>query len=186
MRATPTRHSLGGVERDVVTGEPEQVVQDDEEQFAAARQHQPVQVTVTGRNRCYSLAGPAVARAVEALQALAPPLPVRALRAARTGTALAFVRTCYDHLAGQLAIALAGALVDRDVIGPLQSGAVGELRQPHHELLHFLGVSAAAATSRRRPAVGGCLDCTQRVPHLAGGLGAQLLSGMTDRAASDR
>ncbi|MBA3279018.1 MAG: transcriptional regulator, partial [Geodermatophilaceae bacterium] len=43
-----------------------------------------------------------LARAIEALQALAPPLPVRSLRAARTSTALGFARTCYDHLAGEL------------------------------------------------------------------------------------
>lgn len=140
-----------------------------------------IAVTVTGRNRYYSLASAEVARAVEALQALAPPLPVRSLRAARTGPALAFARTCYDHLAGELAVALTGALVDRGVIAPLQSGAVGKIRQPEHELLRFLGVASAAPSSGRRPAVRGCLDWTQRVPHLAGGLGAQVLSGITEQ-----
>lgn len=140
-----------------------------------------IQVSVSGRNRYFSLASAEVARAVEALQALAPPLPVGSLRAARTGTALAFARTCYDHLAGELAVALAGAHVDRGVIAPLQSGAVGELRQPEHDLLRFLGVGAAELASGRRPAVRGCLDWTQRVPHLAGGLGAQVLSGMTEQ-----
>jgi len=140
-----------------------------------------IEVTVTGRNRYYSLASAEVARAVEALQALAPPLPVRSLRAARTGTALAFARTCYDHLAGELAVALAGVLMDRGVIAPLHAGAVGKLRQPEHELLHFLGVPAGAPITGRRPAVRGCLDWTQRVPHLAGGLGAQMLSGMTEQ-----
>jgi DNA-binding transcriptional ArsR family regulator len=140
-----------------------------------------IQVTVSGRNRYYSLAGAEVARAVEALQALAPPLPVRSLRAARTGTALAFARTCYDHLAGELAVALAEALVDRAVIAPLLAGAVGELRQPEHELLSVLGVTGAESQNGRRPAVRGCLDWTQRVPHLAGALGGQVRSGMTEQ-----
>lgn len=140
-----------------------------------------IEVTATGRNRYYSLASAEVARAVEALQALAPALPVRSLRAARTGTALAFARTCYDHLAGELAVGLAGALVDRGVIAPLRSGAIGALRQPEHELLAFLGVGTATPTASRRPAVRGCLDWTQRVPHLAGGLGAQVLTGLTDQ-----
>lgn len=140
-----------------------------------------IEVTVSGRNRYYHLGSAEVARAVEALQALAPALPVRSLRAARTGSALAFARACYDHLAGELAIALAGALVDRGVIAPLRSGAVGELQQPEHELLHFLGVPATTSTSGRRPAVRGCLDWTQRVPHLAGRLGAHVLSGMTEQ-----
>lgn len=141
-----------------------------------------IRVTVRGRNRYYSLAGPEVARAVEALQVLAPAQPVTSLRAARTGTALAFARTCYDHLAGALAIELAGTLVNRGVIAPLQAGAVGEVLRPDHELLALLG--AGPVTTRpgnRRPAVRGCLDWTERVPHLAGALGAQVLSGMTQQ-----
>jgi len=139
-----------------------------------------IQVCVSGRNRYYSLAGPEVARAVEALQALAPGQQVTSLRAARTGTNLAFARTCYDHLAGELAIALANSLVTRGVIAPLRSGSIGTLRKPHDEVLAFLGVSTADAPGRR-PALRGCLDWTQRVPHVAGALGAKVLSGMTSQ-----
>ncbi|MBA3279853.1 MAG: helix-turn-helix transcriptional regulator [Geodermatophilaceae bacterium] len=92
-----------------------------------------IRVAVVGRSRFYRLAGSDVAQAIEALQALAPTLPVSSLRAAHTGTALAFARTCYDHLAGELA----------------------------------------------RRVVRGCLDRTQRGPHLAGGLGALVLTGVT-------
>ncbi len=139
-----------------------------------------IRVNAAGRNRYYTLASAEVARVVEALQALAPPLPVRSLRAARTGTALAFARRCYDHLAGELAVALAAALVDRGVIAPLETGAVGELLQPRHDVLTLLGVPAEF-TSTRRAIVRGCLDWTQRVPHLAGGLGAQVLAGMSEQ-----
>ncbi|MDQ3504335.1 MAG: hypothetical protein M3446_01345 [Actinomycetota bacterium] len=52
----------------------------------------------------------------------------------RTGTALAFARTCYDHLAGELAVALAGALVDREVIAPLEPGVAADVLDPGHEL----------------------------------------------------
>jgi len=137
-----------------------------------------IRVAVVGRNRYYRLAGSDVARAIEALQALAPPLPVRSLRAARTSTALGFARTCYDHLAGELAVALAAALVDRGVIAALEPGVVGTLLQPRHEMLALLGVGAAPVAGRR-PVVRGCLDWTQRVPHLAGGLGALVLTGVT-------
>ncbi len=141
-----------------------------------------IRVSASGRNRYYSLAGPEVARAVEALQALAPAQPVNSLRAARTGTALAFARTCYDHLAGELAVELANTLVNRGVIAALEAGSVGDLLRPEHEVLSLLGVGAAQSSaqppSTRRPVVRGCLDWTQRVPHLAGALGAQVLSGM--------
>lgn len=139
-----------------------------------------VEVTALGRNRYYRLACAEVARAVEALQVLAPSRPVRSLRAARTGAALAFARTCYDHLAGELAVAIAAALVQRGVLAPLQCGAVGELLHEKHELLDLFCVGAMP-TSGRRPVVRGCLDWTQRVPHLAGGLGAQLLAGISEQ-----
>lgn len=137
-----------------------------------------IEVSVSGRNRYYRLAGPEVARAVEALQALAPAKPVTSLKAARAGTALAFARTCYDHLAGELAVGLARTLMDNKVIGRLESGEVGELHLPDHELLALLGVDVADPYPRR-PTVRGCLDWTQRVPHLAGALGARILTGMT-------
>ncbi len=137
-----------------------------------------IRVSTSGRHRNYSLAGPEVARAVEALQLLAPQQPITSLRAARTGTALAFARTCYDHLAGELAIELANCLVTRGVIAPLMAGAIGTVAQPGHEVLAFLGVPSAYPRCRR-PAVRGCLDWTQRLPHLAGALGAQILDGMT-------
>jgi len=139
-----------------------------------------VEVTALGRNRYYRLACAEVARAVEALQVLAPSRPVRSLRAARTGTALAFARTCYDHLAGELAVAITAALIQRGVLAPLQSGAVGELLHEKHELLDLFGVGVMP-TPGRRPVVRGCLDWTQRVPHLAGGLGAQLLAGISEQ-----
>lgn len=139
-----------------------------------------LRVSATGRNRYYRLAGPEVARAVEALQALAPAQPVTSLRAARTGKALAFARTCYDHLAGELAVELANTLVHRGAIGALEAGAVGNLLRPDHELLAWLGAGRAEPATRR-PAVRGCLDWTQRVPHLAGALGAQVLFGMTEQ-----
>lgn len=141
-----------------------------------------IRVTARGRNRYYSLAGPEVARAVEALQVLAPAQPVSSLRAARTGTALAFARTCYDHLAGELAVELASTLVNRGVIAPLRAGSVGEVLRPNHELLALLGAGPTTTPpGNRRPAVRGCLDWTQRVPHLAGALGAQVLAGMTEQ-----
>lgn len=76
-------------------------------------------VTRSGRHRYYRLSGHEVARALEALQALAPPRPVRSLRDARTGSALVLARSCYDHLAGELAIHIADGLTRRAVLARL-------------------------------------------------------------------
>src|SRR5581483_7310045 len=63
-----------------------------------------------GRHRYFRLADPAVARAIEALCAVAPPRPARSLREADAGAALREARTCYDHLAGRLGVALTDRL----------------------------------------------------------------------------
>ncbi|MGH2833558.1 MAG: ArsR/SmtB family transcription factor, partial [Solirubrobacteraceae bacterium] len=69
-----------------------------------------VEVTASGRHRDYRLAGPHVARAIEALQRIAPPPEIHSLRAANNAQALRHARFCYDHLAGHLAIELVDAM----------------------------------------------------------------------------
>ncbi|MCC2333098.1 ArsR/SmtB family transcription factor [Cellulomonas wangsupingiae] len=122
-----------------------------------------------GRHRYYALAGPEVASALEALGAIASPLPVAGLRRSRQAEHLAAARLCYDHLAGRLGVALtdawvqAGWLVGPDQLALAPSGADG---------LRGLGVDVDGAARARRPTTRACLDWTERRPHLAGALGA--------------
>lgn len=135
-----------------------------------------VAVEAQGRHRYHRLAGPEVASLLEQLHALAaqPPAPVRA------PAALAYARTCYDHLAGTVAVALYDRLVDT---GALHLGDAGpELAPAGAGILARLGVDtgAVAATEARgrRPLTRACLDWTERRPHLAGALGAALLDSL--------
>jgi DNA-binding transcriptional ArsR family regulator len=137
-------------------------------------------VTRSGRQRYYTLNGDQVAQALEALQALAPPNPPRSLRDARIGSTLSFARSCYDHLAGQLAVRLADALTQQEAIAPLIAGQKGTLLDASHPLLGDLGLDVPIRTSRR-PMVRGCLDWSERQPHLAGHLGSALLATLTAR-----
>src|ERR1700759_2658866 len=73
-----------------------------------------------GRHRYYRLAGPEVGRLIEALQQVAPAVPVRSLRQDTRARALREARTCYDHLAGRLGVRLMGTLIER---GDLAGGA---------------------------------------------------------------
>jgi len=104
-----------------------------------------VAVDRRGRHRFYRLASDDVAHAWEALSLIAPPKEVRTLRAASVGAALAQARTCYDHLAGRLGVAVtdallgAGAVVDRDG-GAARSSRCSAAR-----------AAGAHATNRRRP-----------------------------------
>src|ERR1700753_689717 len=66
-----------------------------------------------GRHRYYRLGGPEVGRLIEALQQVAPAVPVRSLRQDTRARALREARTCYDHLAGRLGVRLMGTLIER-------------------------------------------------------------------------
>ncbi|MFJ2258964.1 ArsR/SmtB family transcription factor [Streptomyces sp. NPDC087844] len=123
-----------------------------------------------GRHRYVRLADARVAQLVEDLAAQVPPTAAaqpRTLREAGAGSAMARGRTCYDHLAGRLGIAVTDALT-----------GLGLLRQDTGFALTdegvgwFEGVGIPLVRTGRRPLARACLDWTERRPHLAGIAGA--------------
>jgi DNA-binding transcriptional ArsR family regulator len=133
-----------------------------------------------GRHHYFSLAGPEVAKAVEALQLLAPRREVTSYSQSTTAARLAEARSCYDHLAGRVAMVLADALVTEGAIAPLVAGATGTVIDAGRPIAERLEVHVVLATASRRPVVRGCLDWTERRPHIAGRLGAHLLERLLD------
>ena len=124
-----------------------------------------------GRHRYYRLGDPAVADALEALAIVAPQPEPRSLREATRGELLREARTCYDHLAGRLGVAVARALEAGGVVKRQNGGyALG----PRVRRLEAFGVDLESLGRQRRPAVRGCLDWSERELHVAGGLGAAL------------
>jgi DNA-binding transcriptional ArsR family regulator len=125
-----------------------------------------------GRHRYYALADPGVAAAVEALALVAPQPPVRSLREATRSELLRDARTCYDHLAGKIGVALAQSLERQRVLvrnnGGYSLGPLAGMR------LEAFGVELDALETLRRPVVRGCLDWSERELHVAGALGAAL------------
>ena len=137
-----------------------------------------VHVEKQGRHRYHRLASPAVAQMMESIMLVASrmeplrPAPVTGPRDA----ALRAGRTCYDHLAGHLGVALADALVaDGHVELSHDAGVVTDAAIALFERLGIdvASFSAGRATTARvlcRP----CLDWSERRPHLAGRVGAAL------------
>ncbi|MFI1012790.1 ArsR/SmtB family transcription factor [Streptomyces sp. NPDC020965] len=124
-----------------------------------------------GRHRYVRLAGPHIAELIENLAAMAPdraPAP-RSLSAAGRRQALAHARTCYDHLAGSVGVAITDAMTERRLLD-LERGL--SLTSAGATWLEELGVTVPTGT--RRPSVRSCLDWTERRPHLAGAVGAAL------------
>ena len=131
-----------------------------------------IAVTQQGRQRHYRLAGAQVAEAIEGLLTLAPHRAAAGKSEAKRGQAIRQARTCYDHLAGQLGVAVADALRNQQLIVPADNSyrltAAGQTR------LQSLGLDIAALRKQRRAFARPCLDWTERRPHLAGALGAGL------------
>ncbi|MDG9705443.1 helix-turn-helix transcriptional regulator [Streptomyces sp. DH37] len=125
-----------------------------------------------GRHRYVRLADPSSARLVEELAAHAGPPPApRSLRGASANTAMARARTCYDHLAGRLGVAVTDALLAR---GLLRHGADFAVTEEGLRWFGGLGVDLVTGPHGRRPPARACLDWTERRHHLAGAAGAAL------------
>ncbi|WP_280235637.1 ArsR/SmtB family transcription factor [Nocardia cyriacigeorgica] len=155
-----------------------------------------VTVARKGRHRYYRLAGSDVSAALEALALIAPPLPITSLRESNRTNALHRSRTCYDHLAGQLGVALLQALLDRGILTGYDGvhrpedavrdrpSAYGhdiryELTDTGRERLGELGIDTDRLPPRR-PAIRYCVDWSEHRHHLAGGLGAALTTRLFD------
>jgi DNA-binding transcriptional ArsR family regulator len=132
-------------------------------------------VVAQGRHRYYRLAGPAVASAVEALMAVAVVAAPRHRPPSRVGAELSAARTCYDHLAGRLGVAIHDALVARGAFSVAEGGyAVSEAGLT---LFAGLGIDAKGLGRGSRPLARPCLDWSERRPHLAGSVAAALACG---------
>ena len=134
--------------------------------------HGLVRLLAQGKHHYYSLDGPQVAAALEALCVLAggesakfePNTPHR-LRAART---------CYDHIAGSLGVALHDRFLERRWLATDESGY--GLTAAGRQAFAALGIDVEAAEALRRRFAFPCLDWSERRPHLGGALGAAVLT----------
>jgi DNA-binding transcriptional ArsR family regulator len=133
-----------------------------------------------GRKRAYSLAGPHVAEALEGLAALSPPRKARSLREATAAQLHREARTCYDHLAGSLGVAVCDALVARRLLDPADGGWT--VTKDGERQFGDMGIDLAELRAGRRPLTRVCIDWSERRPHLAGALGAALAGRLLESA----
>ena len=113
---------------------------------------------------------------MHALLPLNPPMSPQAAREVRRNTLLRQGRTCYDHLAGVVGVQLLEALLQR---GWLEESAEPRpryrLTPSGRQALQGRGVTLPDVKKTRRQFAYGCLDWTERRPHLGGALGAAML-----------
>jgi DNA-binding transcriptional ArsR family regulator len=134
-----------------------------------------VKVFAQGKHRYYSLEGSNVATALEALSVLAG--GTRATLVPSAPNRLRVARTCYDHIAGILGV----SLNDRfQTLGWLMADSTTshnacDLTLSGTKAFEALGIDIDATRTLRRHFAYGCVDWSERRPHLGGALGAALL-----------
>lgn len=139
-----------------------------------------VRVVVQGKHRYYSLDGLDVAAALEALSVLAA-APREAFVPAAPGR-LRTARTCYDHIAGAVGVALHDRFMALEWLSAIPH-ARGEydLTPKGAKAFETLGIDVAAARALRRRFAFPCLDWSERRPHVGGALGAALLGVVLEK-----
>lgn len=138
-----------------------------------------------GRHGYFALAGDEVAGVLESLTGLAARSGHLRVRTGPREPALRQARVCYDHLAGDLAVAMLDALVAKGVIADVEGSLV--LTGEGAGFVRDFGVEIETlSASSRRPLCKACLDWSVRRSHLAGSLGAAILTGIYDRGWARR
>jgi DNA-binding transcriptional ArsR family regulator len=131
-----------------------------------------------GRHRYYRLASPLVASMLESVMSVAAmQLPPRRTPSSRLDEGMRTARTCYDHIAGRLGVAIADTLVTRGYVLLADDG--GEVTPAGADFLAAFGAALSRKGLRRvfcRP----CLDWSERRWHLAGAVGAALCNRCID------
>ncbi|TIR19478.1 MAG: winged helix-turn-helix transcriptional regulator [Mesorhizobium sp.] len=124
-----------------------------------------------GRHRYYGLAGPQVAGMLEAIIGVAEAVGPKRVRPGPRDAAMRVARVCYDHLAGEQAVAMLDRLVDRKLLLRQEN----EIRLSPSAISHFAALGIKIDSKAKRPICRACLDWSVRRSHLAGALGAAIL-----------
>jgi DNA-binding transcriptional ArsR family regulator len=135
-------------------------------------------ITSRRQGRCiyFALASGEVAELMERLAGLAASAGHRRTRPGPRDPAMRRARVCYDHLAGELGVAMLDGLLARGVIE--DRGGALSLSEGGSGFVRSFGVATEALGAGRRPVCKACLDWSERRSHLAGSLGAAMLTAI--------
>lgn len=123
-----------------------------------------------GRHRYYRIANDEVGQAVETLSAIAPSKPIHSRLESDQSKALHFARTCYDHIAGEVGVALTDKFIERGFIREEERNFV--VTQDGVKWFTEFGIPVTEIRSGRRHFARQCLDWSERRHHMSGILGA--------------
>lgn len=144
-------------------------------------QGQLLSVEQQGRHRYYRLADAEVAHAIEALLAIAPRVTTsKATVSARTDSgSITYARSCYTHLAGNVAVQFADAMQTRKLL-VAKEGKLFLVTATGRRWLEDFGISIRDRDIHDRRFARCCLDWTERRHHIAGRLGSAILTRLRE------
>ena len=142
-----------------------------------------LEVEAQGRHRYFRIASAEVASLIEGIASLGaatrPRAPRGVLAARSVPIQFLHARTCYSHLAGEMAVRVLEAMLKQRWLSA--NGRDYSVTRLGEAKLAEIDIDVAAAREQRRVFARACVDLTQRRPHLGGALGDALLDGYVAR-----
>jgi DNA-binding transcriptional ArsR family regulator len=129
-----------------------------------------------GRHRYYKFSRKDVAYAIEAMANLIPPGSATTIPGNDNNSAIRNCRTCYDHLAGKVGVAITDSLLHEHMI--IENGKTFALTTKGETFFSAMGMKIDEIQKKRRSFLRPCLDWSERRYHIAGALAAALLDHM--------
>lgn len=129
-------------------------------------------LTAQGRHRYYGLAGREVAAMLEAIMGVAASVGPKLTRPGPRDATMREARICYDHLAGEHAVAMLDSFLQRGII--VREGDRLGLGEAGNGFFEAVGIGTTSLVKPRRAVCRACLDWSVRRSHLAGTLGAAI------------
>lgn len=141
-----------------------------------------------GRHKYYRLANHQIAEMLETIANVAADIAPKRVRTGPKDPALRKARRCYDHLAGDLAVKMFDAFIANGLIVNERETNQGKptLTEKGRDYFDRFGIDINVLDKQKRPVCRACLDWSVRRHHLAGGLGAALLSEFEKRGWAKR
>jgi DNA-binding transcriptional ArsR family regulator len=138
-----------------------------------------ISVEKQGRHKYYRFSNKEVAYAVEAMANLIPKPEISAKKKTENYPPIKYCRTCYDHLAGKIGVALADSLLEQKII--IEKNNTFEVTSEGEKWFSDFGVNIGDAKKQKRIFLKPCLDWSERRYHIAGSVGTLLLNKMLEQ-----
>lgn len=129
-------------------------------------------LTAQGRHRYYGLANPQIATMLETIMGVAASMGPQRVRPGPREATMREARICYDHLAGDQAVAMLDGFLERNIL--IRDGEIIGMGASGPSFFRAVGIEPNALATSRRPVCRACLDWSVRRAHLAGSLGAAI------------